>query len=129
MPVAFTSIRTSPSRGPARSSSTISSGFWAAKATAARVFMTVSGSMSASLCAAPARRSISASVSGPDAEHASECEHERRAEDQRHELDERDAQPLTLVVEEVVLRQIGAERGMPHGDLEDDELQDQPAEQ
>src|SRR5258708_15099138 len=39
MPVALISTRTSPAFGPSRSSSTISSGFLAAKATAARVFI------------------------------------------------------------------------------------------
>src|SRR5918993_49370 len=39
MPVAMISISTSPSLGPSRSSSTISSGCLASKATAARVFM------------------------------------------------------------------------------------------
>src|SRR5258707_13468968 len=42
MPVALTSTRTSPAFGPTRSSSTISSGFLASKATAARVFISVS---------------------------------------------------------------------------------------
>src|ERR1700739_3585357 len=39
MPVALISTRTSPAFGPSRSTSTISSGFFASKATAARVFM------------------------------------------------------------------------------------------
>ncbi len=39
MPVALISTRTSPAFGPSRSSSTISSGFFASNATAARVFM------------------------------------------------------------------------------------------
>src|SRR4029453_3474376 len=39
MPVAMISTRTSPSFGPSRSTSTISSGFLASNATAARVFM------------------------------------------------------------------------------------------
>ena len=39
MPVALISIRTSPALGPSRSTSTISSGLPASKATAARVFM------------------------------------------------------------------------------------------
>src|SRR5437660_9586767 len=39
MPVAFISTRTSPALGPSRSSSTISSGFFASNATAARVFI------------------------------------------------------------------------------------------
>src|SRR3954468_24665805 len=39
MPVALISMRTSPAFGPSRSSSTISSGFFAWKATAARVFI------------------------------------------------------------------------------------------
>src|SRR5689334_19094183 len=39
MPVALISTRTSPAFGPSRSSSTISSGFFASKAMAARVFM------------------------------------------------------------------------------------------
>src|ERR1700712_419513 len=39
MPVALISTRTSPAFGPSRSSSTISSGFLASNATAARVFM------------------------------------------------------------------------------------------
>src|SRR6185437_12309250 len=39
MPVALISTRTSPAFGPSRSSSTISSGFFASKAIAARVFM------------------------------------------------------------------------------------------
>src|SRR4030081_722117 len=39
IPVAFISTRTSPAFGPSRSSSTISSGFLASKATAARVFI------------------------------------------------------------------------------------------
>src|SRR6185312_9361586 len=39
MPVALISTRTSPSRGPSRSTSMISSGFPAATATAARVFI------------------------------------------------------------------------------------------
>src|SRR5665213_3239926 len=39
MPVALSSTSTSPARGPSRSSSTISSGLAASKATAARVFM------------------------------------------------------------------------------------------
>src|SRR6266702_2381634 len=39
MPVALISTRTSPAFGPSRSTSTISSGFWASKATAARVFI------------------------------------------------------------------------------------------
>src|ERR1700722_19097531 len=39
MPVALISTKTSPAFGPSRSSSTISSGFLASKATAARVFM------------------------------------------------------------------------------------------
>src|ERR1700749_3184037 len=39
MPLALISTRTSPALGPSRSSSTISSGFFASKATAARVFM------------------------------------------------------------------------------------------
>src|ERR1700761_4239348 len=39
MPVALISTSTSPAFGPSRSSSTISSGFLASKATAARVFM------------------------------------------------------------------------------------------
>src|SRR6201993_975567 len=42
MPVALISTRTSPAFGPSRSSSTISSGFFAWKATAARVFIVVS---------------------------------------------------------------------------------------
>src|SRR5580698_7151849 len=42
MPVALISTRTSPAFGPSRSSSTISSGFLAAKATAARVFISYS---------------------------------------------------------------------------------------
>src|SRR6476620_10101373 len=42
MPVALISTRTSPAFGPSRSSSTISSGFLASKATAARVFISVS---------------------------------------------------------------------------------------
>src|SRR5215469_6269794 len=42
MPVALISTRTSPAFGPSRSSSTISSGFFASKATAARVFMVYS---------------------------------------------------------------------------------------
>src|SRR6185312_10135446 len=41
MPVALISTSTSPALGPSRSSSTISSGFFASKATAARVFMHV----------------------------------------------------------------------------------------
>src|SRR5438034_10951966 len=39
MPVAFISTRTSPAFGPSRSSSMISSGFFASNATAARVFI------------------------------------------------------------------------------------------
>src|ERR1700755_3005172 len=39
MPVALISTSTSPAFGPSRSSSTISSGFLASKATAARVFI------------------------------------------------------------------------------------------
>src|SRR5664279_373780 len=39
MPVALISTRTSPARGPSRSTSTISSGFFTSNATAARVFM------------------------------------------------------------------------------------------
>src|SRR3546814_1741522 len=39
MPVAMISTSTSPAFGPSRSSSTISSGFFASNATAARVFM------------------------------------------------------------------------------------------
>src|ERR1700682_957776 len=39
MPVAFISTRTSPAFGPSRSSSTISSGFFASNETAARVFI------------------------------------------------------------------------------------------
>src|SRR4051794_14919712 len=39
MPVAMISTRTSPCLGPSRSTSTISSGFFASNATAARVFM------------------------------------------------------------------------------------------
>src|SRR3984957_12463420 len=39
MPVALISTRTSPAFGPSRSSSTISSGFFASNATAARVFI------------------------------------------------------------------------------------------
>src|SRR5690606_25191285 len=39
MPVAMISTSTSPSFGPSRSSSTISSGFFASNATAARVFI------------------------------------------------------------------------------------------
>src|ERR1700751_5818338 len=39
MPVALISTSTSPAFGPSRSSSTISSGFFASKATAARVFI------------------------------------------------------------------------------------------
>src|SRR6267154_2279419 len=39
IPVALISTRTSPAFGPSRSSSTISSGFFAWKATAARVFI------------------------------------------------------------------------------------------
>src|ERR1700676_492854 len=39
MPVPFISTRTSPDFGPSRSSSTISSGFFASNATAARVFI------------------------------------------------------------------------------------------
>src|ERR1035437_1071258 len=39
MPVAFISTRTSPAFGPSRSSSTISSGFFASNAMAARVFI------------------------------------------------------------------------------------------
>src|ERR1700761_7389654 len=39
MPVALISTRTSPAFGPSRSTSTISSGFLASKATAARVFI------------------------------------------------------------------------------------------
>src|ERR1700712_2452893 len=42
IPVALISTSTSPALGPARSSSTISSGFFASKATAARVFITCS---------------------------------------------------------------------------------------
>src|SRR6476620_1842358 len=41
MPVALISTRTSPAFGPSRSSSTISSGFFAWKATAARVFIVI----------------------------------------------------------------------------------------
>src|SRR6188508_2668016 len=41
MPVAMISTSTSPALGPSRSSSTISSGFLASKATAARVFMSL----------------------------------------------------------------------------------------
>src|ERR1700761_7279850 len=41
MPVALISTRTSPAFGPSRSSSTISSGFLASKATAARVFIPI----------------------------------------------------------------------------------------
>src|ERR1700761_1191729 len=39
MPVALISTRNSPALGPSRSTSTISSGFLASKATAARVFI------------------------------------------------------------------------------------------
>src|SRR5678815_3593186 len=39
MPVAMISTKTSPAFGPSRSTSTISSGFFASNATAARVFM------------------------------------------------------------------------------------------
>src|ERR1700753_441756 len=39
MPVALISTRTSPAFGPSRSTSTISSGFFASNATAARVFI------------------------------------------------------------------------------------------
>src|SRR5665213_268640 len=39
MPVALISTRTSPALGPSRSTSTISSGFFASNATAARVFI------------------------------------------------------------------------------------------
>src|SRR6476659_1933985 len=39
MPVALSSTSTSPAFGPSRSTSTISSGFFASNATAARVFM------------------------------------------------------------------------------------------
>src|SRR5216683_5675437 len=39
MPVAFISTRTSPAFGPSKSSSIISSGFFASNATAARVFI------------------------------------------------------------------------------------------
>src|SRR6266851_953358 len=42
MPVAFISTRTSPAFGPSRSTSTISSGFFASKATAAFVFIVAS---------------------------------------------------------------------------------------
>src|SRR5579863_1267723 len=49
MPVALISTRTSPAFGPSRSSSTISSGFLASNATAARVFMVLILSCSASL--------------------------------------------------------------------------------
>src|SRR5215475_12145551 len=42
MPVALISTRTSPAFGPSRSTSTISSGFLASNATAARVFILVS---------------------------------------------------------------------------------------
>src|SRR5437763_313927 len=42
MPVALISTRTSPALGPSRSSSMISSGFFASNATAARVFMCLS---------------------------------------------------------------------------------------
>src|ERR1700761_8150501 len=41
IPVALISTRTSPAFGPSRSSSTISSGFLASKATAARVFISL----------------------------------------------------------------------------------------
>src|SRR6478735_9603046 len=46
MPVALISTRTSPAFGPSRSSSTISSGFFASKATAARVFIVNSSKFS-----------------------------------------------------------------------------------
>src|ERR1700753_608088 len=49
MPAGLHSTRTSPAFGPSRSSSTISSGFLASNATAARVFMVLILSCSASL--------------------------------------------------------------------------------
>src|SRR5579872_7110627 len=52
MPVALISTRTSPAFGPSRSSSTISRGFLASNATAARVFMVLILSCSASLLGA-----------------------------------------------------------------------------
>ena len=53
MPVAMISTSTSPAFGPSRSSSTISSGCLASKATAARVFMVVSSLLCASPCHLP----------------------------------------------------------------------------
>src|SRR6185369_8423665 len=50
MPVAMISTSTSPCFGPSRSTSTISSGFLASKATAARVFMIRSPWIRACLC-------------------------------------------------------------------------------
>src|SRR5579863_6038884 len=49
MPVALISTRTSPAFGPSRSSSTISKGFLASNATAARVFMVLILSCSTSV--------------------------------------------------------------------------------
>src|SRR6476661_2383704 len=58
MPVALISTRTSPTFGPSRSTSTISSGFLASKATAARVFILNSSNSSR----APRTRSWSGSA-------------------------------------------------------------------
>src|SRR6478752_3703674 len=58
MPVALISTRTSPTFGPSRSTSTISSGFLASKATAARVFILSSSNSSR----APRTRSWSGSA-------------------------------------------------------------------
>src|SRR3569623_838710 len=50
MPVALISTRTSPALGPSRSTSTISSGFLASNATAARVFISSSPMETPGLC-------------------------------------------------------------------------------
>src|SRR5450631_1594134 len=57
MPVAMISTRTSPAFGPSRSSSTISSGFLAWKATAARVFILILRSLFKSIGHRAARSS------------------------------------------------------------------------
>src|ERR1700753_3519457 len=60
IPVALISTRTSPAFGPSRSSSTISSGFLASKATAARVF--ISGSLVYTALAGPALFNLHAGI-------------------------------------------------------------------
>src|SRR3954451_10285373 len=62
MPVALISIRTSPALGPSRSSSMISSGFFASNATAARVFIVNSTFAFQDILASPAYKAYSLAV-------------------------------------------------------------------